>query len=65
MSHISLVNTKKNPNSPLKACNAFATDICGKDTQGCGWFAADCCSISDSGTCGVGSYDCTDANGKK
>ncbi|WP_410771649.1 hypothetical protein [Fontibacillus sp. BL9] len=64
-SHINLLNRKPNQflDSPLKACGWWASDICGTDPDGCGAWSNDCCSVSDGGACGLGAYDCTDANG--
>lgn len=66
MTHLKKLNenAKKEINISARACGTFATDLCGKDTAGCGWWAKDCCSQSDSGECGKWAYDCTDRDGQ-
>ena len=62
---IKLLNDKVTQKEiPEVACGSWASYVCGKDPEGCGFWSKDCCSITDGGACGIGSYDCTDSNGK-
>lgn len=65
MKHIKVLNESMEAklDLPTMACGNFSTDICGKDPDGCGFHSRDCCSVTDGGSCGSGSYDCTDAQG--
>lgn len=66
MKHIKFLNNdalEARVDMPVMACGSFATDICGTDPEGCGIHSRDCCSVTDGGSCGAGSYDCTDAQG--
>ena len=50
---IKLLNDKVTQKEiPEVACGSWASDVCGKDPEGCGFWSKDCCSITE----GISNY---------